>query len=120
MIVPSNTHFDTGRANIQFVGGLTPDFPSLEASDLSLEASFKGNMNLDKLEKLIEEVGVEKIPYIILTATDNSGGGQPVSMANIREVSKLAHYHNIPQRCLSFCRKCLLYQATGRGIFKRQ
>ncbi|MGB3756138.1 MAG: tryptophanase [Rivularia sp. (in: cyanobacteria)] len=96
MIVPSNTHFDTGRANIQFVGGLTPDFPSLEASDLSSEASFKGNMNLDKLEKLIEEVGVEKIPYIILTATDNSGGGQPVSMANIREVSKLAHYHNIP------------------------
>lgn len=96
MVVPSNTHFDTGRANIQVIGGLTPDFPSSEAVDLNSEAPFKGNMNLEKLEKLIEEVGVEKIPYIVLTVTDNSGGGQPVSMANIRNVSKIAHHHNIP------------------------
>jgi tryptophanase len=96
MVVPNNTHFDTTRANIEAVGGRAVDLPCPECSDLALEAPFKGDMNIAALEQLITEVGAERIPVILLTVTNNSGGGQPVSMANIRAVSKLAHFHGIP------------------------
>jgi tryptophanase len=96
MVVPNNTHFDTTRANIEAVGGKAIDLPCLEASDLALEAPFKGDMDIAALEQLIAEVGAGQIPAIMLTVTNNSGGGQPVSMTNIRAVSKLAHFHGIP------------------------
>ncbi len=96
MVVPSNSHFDTTRANIEIVGGKAVDLPCTEAYNLSLEAPFKGNMDLIALEQLITQVGANNIPLIVLTVTNNSGGGQPVSMSNIRSVSKLAYHYNIP------------------------
>jgi tyrosine phenol-lyase len=95
-IVPNNTHFDTTRANIEFCGGKAVDLPCAEAADLESEAPFKGNMDIAALEKLVAEEGPEKIPLIMVTITNNSGGGQPVSMANIREISRIARNAGIP------------------------
>jgi tyrosine phenol-lyase len=95
-IVPNNTHFDTTRANIEFCGGKAVDLPCPEAADLESDAPFKGNMDIRALEKLVAEHGAEKIPLIMVTITNNSGGGQPVSMANIREISRIAREAGIP------------------------
>ena len=95
-IVPNNTHFDTTRGNIEFVGGEALDLPCAEASDLDSDFPFKGNMDTQALEKLVAEHGAKRIPVIMLTVTNNSGGGQPVSMANIREVSRIARGAGIP------------------------
>ncbi len=95
-IVPNNTHFDTTRGNIEFVGGNPVDLPCAEAEDLDTRYPFKGNMDTDALEKLVAEHGPEKIPVIMVTVTNNSGGGQPVSMANIREISRIAKAAGIP------------------------
>lgn len=95
-IVPNNTHFDTTRANIEFCGGKAIDLPCPEAADFQSDAPFKGNMDTAELEKLVAEHGPENIPLIMVTITNNSGGGQPVSMANIREISRIARDAGIP------------------------
>ena len=95
-VVPNNTHFDTTRANIEFVGGKPLDLPCAEADDLDSDDPFKGNMDIAALEKLVAEQGPKKIPVIMVTVTNNSGGGQPVSMANIREISRVARAAGIP------------------------
>jgi tyrosine phenol-lyase len=95
-VVPSNTHFDTTRANIEFTGARAVDLPLPEAADTQARIPFKGNMDVAALEKLIESEGADKIPLIMLTVTNNSGGGQPVSMANIRAVHQVAARHKIP------------------------
>jgi tryptophanase len=95
-IVPNNTHFDTTRANVEFTGARAVDLPLPEAADTQARIPFKGNMDVAALEKLIETEGADKIPLILLTVTNNSGGGQPVSMANIRAVHQVATRHKIP------------------------
>ncbi|HLW37830.1 MAG TPA: tryptophanase [Candidatus Eremiobacteraceae bacterium] len=95
-VVPNNTHFDTTRANIEYVGAIAVDLPIPEGRQPAQVHPFKGNMDVAALERLIAETGREKIPLVMLTVTNNSGGGQPVSMANIRAVHALCRRHNIP------------------------
>jgi len=95
-VVPNNTHFDTTRANIEATGARAVDLPVPEGLQPSRPHPFKGNMDVEKLEALIRDVGPEAIPLCMLTVTNNTGGGQPVSMANIRTVSRLCREHGIP------------------------
>jgi len=95
-IVPNNTHFDTTRANVEFRGAQALDLVIDEGRDPASTHPFKGNMDLDKLEVLIKRVGAEKIPLCMLTITNNSGGGQPVSMANIKATRTLLNKYGIP------------------------
>jgi tryptophanase len=95
-VVPNNTHFDTTRANIEATGAQAVDLPVPEGLQPSRPHPFKGNMDVEKLEALIRDVGPEAIPLCMLTVTNNTGGGQPVSMANIRAVSRLCREHGIP------------------------
>ena len=96
LVIPNNNHFDTTRANVEYNGGKAVDLVIDIAKDTQAIADFKGNIDLDKLAKLIADVGPEKIPIGMLTITNNSGGGQPVSMANIRGTAELLKKHNIP------------------------
>jgi tyrosine phenol-lyase len=95
-VVPNNTHFDTTRANIEFTGARAVDLPLPEAADTQARLDFKGNMDVAALERLIDTEGAENIPLVMLTVTDNSGGGQPVSMENIAAVKQVAASHGIP------------------------
>ena len=95
-VVPNNTHFDTTRANCEFVGAEAVDLPIPEAIEPAKVHPFKGNMDTARLEELIARVGAKRIPLVMLTVTNNSGGGQPVSMANIRAVKEICKRHSIP------------------------
>jgi tryptophanase len=94
--VPSNTHFDTTRANIEFTGARAADLPLPEAADTQSRIDFKGNMDVAALESLIASEGAERIPLVMLTVTNNSGGGQPVSLANIEAVRQVCGRAGIP------------------------
>lgn len=91
----SNTHFDTTRANIEFTGAEAIDIPVAEALRPELVHPFKGNIDTGKLDALIREKGAKNIGAVILTVTNNSGGGQPVSMENAREVSRVCRKHGV-------------------------
>ena len=95
-VVPSNTHFDTTRANIEFTGARAVDLPIPEAADTQARLDFKGNMDVAALESLIAAEGARNIPLAMLTVTNNSGGGQPVSLANIEAVKSVCAAHGIP------------------------
>lgn len=95
-VIPNNNHFDTTRANIEFNGGEALDIVIEEGKHPDMIHPFKGNMDTKKLEELIKERGAENIPICMMTITNNAGGGQPVSMENIREVSKICRKHKIP------------------------
>ncbi len=95
-VVPNNTHFDTTRANVEFVGAEAVDLPIAEGAQPAAWHPFKGNMDVAALEQLIARVGRERIPLVMLTVTNNSGGGQPVSMENARAVSAVCRKHGIP------------------------
>ena len=95
-IVPNNTHFDTTRANVEMSGAKAEDLPVAEGVIPSLVADFKGNMDLAALETMIKRRGKKDIPICMLTVTNNSNGGQPVSMENIRKTSELCRTNGIP------------------------
>jgi tryptophanase len=95
-IVPNNSHFDTTRANIEYRGATALNLPCAEAYDTQVAAPFKGNMDVDALRACIAEHGREKIPFAMVTVTNNTGGGQPVSMANLRAVKKVLSENDIP------------------------
>jgi tryptophanase len=95
-VVPNNTHFDTTRANCEFVGAIAMDLPIPEAKEPARVHPFKGNMDTVQLAEVIEREGAKNIPLVMLTVTNNSGGGQPVSMANIRAVKEICRKHGIP------------------------
>lgn len=87
-IVPGNTHFDTTKAHIEFRGGRAIDCTIKEGKDPTIDHPFKGNVDLDILKETVQKFGRERVAYVLVTITCNSGGGQPVSMANIKKVSE--------------------------------
>ena len=94
-IVPNNTHFDTTRANVETAGAEAIDLPCAESRDLGSEFPFKGNMDLAALERVLSE-SAQRIPFVMVTITNNAGGGQPVSLENIRGARALCERHGKP------------------------
>jgi len=94
-VVPNNTHFDTTRANIEAVGAVALDLPCPESRDLAATHPFKGNIDLDALGRLLADPPA-RIPVAFVTITNNGGGGQPVSMANLEAASRLCRSHGVP------------------------
>ena len=95
-IIPGNSHFDTTKGHIEFRKAKAIDCTIDEAFDTEIFHPFKGNVDLNKLESVIKEYTPEKIPFIVLTITCNSSGGQPVSIANMKEIRKITDKYNIP------------------------
>ncbi len=95
-IVPGNTHFDTTKGHIEFRKAKAVDCTIDEAFNSALEHPFKGNIDITKLEKVLNENPVERIPMIIVTVTCNSSGGQPVSLENMRQVRAVADKYGVP------------------------
>ncbi|MGA2298446.1 MAG: tryptophanase [FCB group bacterium] len=116
-VVPNNTHFDTTRGNLEFLGIEAVDLPTAIGTQTDTIADFKGNMNIEALENLILKVGKERIPLCMLTITNNSGGGQPVSMENIRETKALLKKYNIPLYldCCRFAENAYFIKMREKG-----
>jgi tryptophanase len=94
--IPSNTHFDTTRANVEFTGAEAVDLVIAEGRQPATIHPFKGNMDLDALDAFIRERGAQTVPAVFVTVTNNSGGGQPVSLANLRGVREVCDQHGLP------------------------
>jgi tyrosine phenol-lyase len=95
-VVPNNNHFDTTRANVEHTGAKAVDLVIEEGKHPTSRHPFKGNIDLRKLENLVNEVGSEHIPLVMVTVTNNSGGGQPVSLENLRAVRELCNKYKLP------------------------
>ena len=94
-VVPNNTHFDTTRANVEFTGAEALDLPCVEGRDPAAPHPFKGNLDVDRLEALLKDRGAE-VPVVFVTITNNSGGGQPVSLENLRAVREVCSRYGVP------------------------
>ncbi len=94
--IPNNTHFDTTRANVEFSGAEAVDLLVEVGKHPEIKADFKGNMDVEALDSFIKNTGAENIPVVMITITNNSGGGQPVSMENIRETKKVCNKYGLP------------------------
>ena len=95
-IVPGNSHFDTTKGHIEFRRCHAVDCTIDDAADTQKELPFKGEMDIAKLEKLLRENPREKVPCVVLTITNNTAGGQPVSMRNIRETAEVCRRYGVP------------------------
>lgn len=93
--VPNNTHFDTTRANVEFTGARAVDLPALQGQGPSVSHPFKGNMDVERLEAFLS-ANEGSVPVVFVTVTNNSGGGQPVSLANLRTVREVCDRHGVP------------------------
>ncbi len=93
-VIPNNTHFDTTRANLEAAGATAIDLPCAASKDLSTSHPFKGNIDLEALDRVLEQ-NAGRVPFAMITVTNNGGGGQPVSMENIREASKICRSHGV-------------------------
>ncbi|MFQ5630087.1 MAG: tryptophanase [bacterium] len=116
-VIPNNSHFDTTRANTEFHHGIALDLVIDEAYHPEVYHPFKGNMDIDKLKHTIKKYGRERIPLCFLTITNNSGGGQPVSMQNIREVKEVLLQNDIPlffDAC-RFAENCYFIKLREKG-----
>ncbi|MDQ1265160.1 MAG: tyrosine phenol-lyase [Bacteroidota bacterium] len=117
-VIPNNTHFDTTRGNIEFTFSEAVDLPTAIGIQPDVAADFKGNINIDALKELIERTGREKIPICMLTVTNNSGGGQPVSMENIRQTKALLSEYGIPLYldCCRFAENAYFIKTLEKGF----
>ena len=95
-VVPNNSHFDTTRANVEFAGAIAVDLPTTELADMDSDFPFKGDMDVARLRETFAAYGAGRIPLVMMTVTNNSGGGQPVSMANMREVAGVCREFDTP------------------------
>ncbi len=95
-VIPNNAHFDTTRANVEHSGAQAIDLLTPEGRDPAAVAPFKGNMDVRALERLIEDIGPDRIPLVMVTVTCNTNGGQPVSLANLREVREVCDRYHLP------------------------
>ncbi len=95
-VVPNNTHFDTTRANIEATGARAVDLPLPEAADTQWRGDFKGNLDTAALERLLDEQPAGSVPLVMITVTNNSGGGQPVSLENVETVKRICLRHGVP------------------------
>jgi len=102
-IVPNNMHFDTTQAHVVHAGGTPVNLAVAEAYDAVSDFPFKGNVDTASLEHLLTLEGKERVPLVMVTITNNTGGGQPVSLANFTEVARIAHAHGVPVY-LDMCR----------------
>lgn len=120
-IIPSNTHFDTTRGNIEYSTAEAVDLPTEIGTKPDVIADFKGNMDLEKLEDLFKQHGKEKIPVCMITITNNTGGGQPVSMQNIRETKALCSKYGIPLflDCCRFAENAYFIKQREKGYENR-
>lgn len=119
-VVPNNSHFDTTRANFEFSGALAVDLICKEGLDNEREAPFKGNMDLEKLEDVLKK-NKGNIPFVMMTVTNNTSGGQPVSMENIRSTKALLKKHGIPfiiDAC-RFAENAYFIQQREKGYSKK-
>ena len=118
MCVPNNIHFDTTRANVEHQGAEALDVVAKEAYDPHCELPFKGNIDLVRLEETVHRVGPERIPLAMMTITNNSGGGQPVSMDNIRRTRELLNRYQVPlffDAC-RFAENCFFIKSVNQGM----
>ena len=116
LVIPNNTHFDTTRANIECLGAKALDLPCKESRDLQTLYPFKGNMDLEGLENAINQIGKERIPFVMMTITNNACGGQPASLENIKAVRALCQKHGLPfffDAC-RFAENCYFIQQKER------